>query len=56
MVIGDGWNDVPMFKVAGLPIAMSAAPTELLELAFATIPNIDHGGAALAIEKYVLDR
>jgi hydroxymethylpyrimidine pyrophosphatase-like HAD family hydrolase len=56
MVIGDGWNDVPMFKVAGLPIAMGAAPTELLELAFATTHNIDHNGATLAIKKYVLDR
>jgi hypothetical protein len=56
MVIGDGWNDVPMFKVAGMPIAMSGAPNELLELAIATTPDITHDGAALAIEKYILGR
>ena len=56
MVIGDDRSDVPMSKVAGLPIAMSGAPTELLEFAFATTPDIDHDGATLAIEKYFLDR
>jgi hydroxymethylpyrimidine pyrophosphatase-like HAD family hydrolase len=56
MVIGDGWNDVPMFKVAGMPIAMNSAPDELLQLAVAVVPNIDNDGAARAIEQYVLNR
>jgi HAD superfamily hydrolase (TIGR01484 family) len=56
MVIGDGWNDVPMFEVAGTAIAMEGASSTLLELATATTPNIDNDGAALAIEKYVLNR
>jgi HAD superfamily hydrolase (TIGR01484 family) len=55
MVIGDGWNDAPMFEVAGTSIAMEGAPTEVMEVATAVTPNIDHDGAALAIEKYVLD-
>lgn len=56
MVIGDGWNDVPMFEVAGTRIAMEGSPLNLLELATDTTPNIDHNGAAMAIEKYVLNR
>ncbi|MCX8278008.1 MAG: HAD family hydrolase [Dehalococcoidia bacterium] len=56
MVIGDGWNDVPMFKIAGTAIAMEDASTTLLELATARTLSIDHDGAALAIEKYVLNR
>ena len=56
MVIGDGWNDIPMFKVAGTSIAMDGAPAELLELANAVTPGIDYDGAARAIEKYVLNR
>jgi HAD superfamily hydrolase (TIGR01484 family) len=55
MVIGDGWNDVPMFKVAGIPIAMSGAPDELLQLAVAVVPDIDNDGAAQAIKQYVLN-
>ncbi|NQW21762.1 MAG: HAD family phosphatase [Chloroflexi bacterium] len=56
MVIGDGWNDLPMFRIAGTRIAMQGAPQEMLELASAVVPNIEHDGAALAIEKYVLNK
>ncbi len=56
MVIGDGWNDAPMFEVAGTSIAMEGSPAEVLDLATAVTPNIHHDGAALAIEKYVLNR
>jgi hypothetical protein len=56
MVIGDGWNDLPMFEVAGTSVAMGGAPQELLASATATVPNIDHDGAALAIERFILNR
>jgi len=56
MVIGDGWNDVPMFEVAGTGIAMEGAPAELREIATALTSGIDDDGAAIAIEKYVLGR
>ena len=56
MVIGDGWNAVPMFDVAAPRIAMEGAPQELLERATEVVPGIDQDGAALAIEKYVLNR
>jgi len=54
MVIGDGWNDVPMFDVAGTRIAMEGAPQEMLKRATEVVPGIEHDGAVLAIEKYVL--
>jgi hydroxymethylpyrimidine pyrophosphatase-like HAD family hydrolase len=55
MVIGDGWNDLPMFRAAGHAVAMQGAPDELLALATAVVPNIENDGAAVAIEKYVLN-
>jgi HAD superfamily hydrolase (TIGR01484 family) len=56
MVIGDGWNDIPMFEAAGIGVAMNSAPKALLDLAIDTVPNIDHDGAAIAINRYVLGR
>jgi len=35
---------------------MEGAPQELLERATEVVPGIDQDGAALAIEKYVLNR
>jgi HAD superfamily hydrolase (TIGR01484 family) len=56
MVIGDGWNDLPMFDVAGTRIAMKGAPEEMIKRATEVVASIDQDGAALAIEKYVLNR
>ncbi|MBN4064430.1 HAD-IIB family hydrolase [Dehalococcoides mccartyi] len=56
MVIGDGSNDVPMFEVAGTSIAMEGGDKKLLEIATAVTPNLDNDGAAIAIEKYILNR
>ncbi|WP_342853284.1 HAD family hydrolase [Candidatus Lucifugimonas marina] len=56
MVVGDGWNDVPMFEVAGTGIAMEGAPVEVQNIATAMTAGIDDDGAGLAIEKYVLGR
>ena len=55
MVIGDGWNDLPMFRTAGHAIAMQGAPDELLALATAVVPSIENDGAAVAIQQYVLN-
>ncbi|MDA1279344.1 MAG: HAD family hydrolase [Chloroflexi bacterium] len=56
MVIGDGMNDIPMFRVAGIPVAMDGAEDELLELAVDVVPSVEQDGAATAIEKYILSR
>ncbi|MEK6299911.1 MAG: HAD family hydrolase [Acidobacteriota bacterium] len=53
-VIGDGPNDVEMFKQAGTSIAMGQAVYEVLDAAtYVTASNDDEGWAA-GIEKYVL--
>ncbi|HET9111022.1 MAG TPA: Cof-type HAD-IIB family hydrolase [Ktedonobacterales bacterium] len=55
LAIGDGVNDVSMLRAAGLGIAMgNAAPEIQAEANGVTAPN-DEDGAALAIERYVLD-
>jgi hydroxymethylpyrimidine pyrophosphatase-like HAD family hydrolase len=54
LVIGDGWNDIPMFEVAGTSIAMKGAPVKLLELSTYVTASLEDDGAAQAIEKYVL--
>jgi len=56
MVIGDGWNDPPMFEVAGTRVAMGGSPQHLIDLATDVVPDVEDDGAAVAIEKYVLNR
>ena len=53
-VIGDGQNDVFMFKVAGLSIAVDNASDEVKQAAdHVTASNVDDG-VAKAIDRYVL--
>lgn len=54
MVVGDGLNDVPMFKIAGLAVAMANASDEVKAHAKAITTSNDEDGVALAIEKYIL--
>ncbi len=52
--VGDSFNDLPMFEVAGLPIAMGRAPFQLLELARHEVGTVEQDGLVEAIERYVL--
>ncbi len=52
--VGDSFNDLPMFQVAGLPIAMGGAPPELLELARHTVGSVEQDGLVEAIDRHVL--
>ncbi len=53
-VVGDGHNDVFMFKVAGLSIAVDNASDEVKKAAdHVTASNLDDG-VAIAIDRYVL--
>ncbi len=48
MAVGDYYNDLDMFKVAGLSIAMGNAPLEVRQAAHLIAPGNDEGGAAWA--------
>jgi hydroxymethylpyrimidine pyrophosphatase-like HAD family hydrolase len=53
-VIGDGPNDVEMFRQAGLSIAMGQAVDEVREAASSVTTSNDDEGWSRGIEKYVL--
>lgn len=54
MAIGDNFNDVEMLEYAGIGIAMGNAPPEVQAIAQWVAPSVDHDGAAVAIEKFLL--
>lgn len=54
VAIGDQYNDIPMFKVAGLSIAMGNAEEEIKELSDVTTLTNDENGVAYAINHFVL--
>ncbi len=55
MALGDSYNDLSMLRLAGLGVAMGQAPAEVRAAASAvTLPNTEDG-AALAIERYLLN-
>lgn len=54
MVVGDGGNDLPLFELAGLKVAMGNAADELKKVADWIAPTVDEDGLAVAIEKYIL--
>lgn len=55
-VIGDGGNDVSMFQVAGLAIAMGNALPEVKAAADVVAPTNDAGGVAWALRELILKR
>ena len=52
--VGDSYNDLPMMRVCGLPIAMGGAPEELQALAKHVAPTVGEDGLAFAIDHYIL--
>jgi hydroxymethylpyrimidine pyrophosphatase-like HAD family hydrolase len=54
LAIGDSFNDLGIFKVAGAKIAMGHSPDSLKELADWIAPSVDDEGVAVAIEKFIL--
>ena len=54
--VGDSFNDVAMFEVAGLSIAMGGAPAEVLASAHHHVSGVEQDGLVEAIERYVLPR
>ena len=54
--VGDGANDVQLLRTAGLGIAMENAAPALRAVADAVVPDCDHEGAAIAMERCLLGR
>jgi Cof subfamily protein (haloacid dehalogenase superfamily) len=54
LAIGDGLNDLPLFEAAGTKVAMGNAYNELKLLADDITLDVENGGVAAAIEKYLL--
>ena len=54
MVIGDSCNDVDMFQVAGLAVAMGDGQEEAIQAAHVTTSALKDGGVVEAFRKYVL--
>jgi hypothetical protein len=55
MAIGDQGNDATMIEWAGLGVAMGNANEVTQAVADWIAPHIDEDGAAVAIERFVLD-
>lgn len=56
MACGDGWNDLPMIKFAGLGVAMGNAVAPVKAAAGYVTADNDHDGVGLAVEKFILGR
>ena len=54
--VGDAANDMPMFAVAGMTIAMGNAIEDLKRIADFTTQTNEQDGFAVAMERYVLPR
>lgn len=54
MAIGDNENDLPMFREAGLAVAMGQAPQSVREAAHWVAPAFEDDGAAAAIQRFLL--
>ena len=50
---GDGFNDIPMMRYAGLSVAMANAQDETKEWADFIAPSNDEDGVSVAIEKFI---
>lgn len=55
-VLGDMWNDVPMFDIAGFACAMGQAPDGVKARADAVSTSNDDNGVAHAIDAFILPR
>lgn len=54
MAVGDNDNDIPMIEWAGLGVAMGHASPGALAVANWITADLEHDGAAAAIEKFIL--
>jgi Cof subfamily protein (haloacid dehalogenase superfamily) len=55
LAIGDSENDIPMLTAAGYGVAMGNAAPRVKAVADWIAPDVDNDGAAVAMEKLILD-
>ena len=55
MACGDGWNDLPMIRLAGMGVAMGNAQPPVKAAANYLTADNDHDGVGLAVEKFILN-
>jgi len=55
MVIGDNFNDLTMFDVAGIAVAVGNAPEEVKRRAMMVVASNDEDGVAEAIDRCILN-
>lgn len=56
LVIGDNFNDIPMFEVAGQSIAMENSEESVKSIATYMTADHNHHGVAKALRKYVVNQ
>lgn len=54
IAVGDGYNDLPMIKFAGLGVAMGNAPEEIKQQADYVTATNNEDGVAKVVEKFIL--
>jgi hydroxymethylpyrimidine pyrophosphatase-like HAD family hydrolase len=54
IAVGDGMNDLPLFKACGFRVAMGNANPELKAIADYVAPNVEDDGIVDVIEKFIL--
>jgi len=54
LVIGDNYNDLPMFAVGGFSVAMGQAPDEVRRAADWVAPSFEDDGVAVTLERFIL--
>ena len=54
IAIGDGTNDISILSSAGLAVAMGNAPAEVKAVADYVTLDVERGGIAAAIKKFLL--
>ena len=55
MAVGDGMNDLPMIRYAGMGVAMGNAVPEVKQAAKYVTADNEHDGVGLAVEKFILE-
>lgn len=56
MTVGDNFNDLEMLEYAGIGVAMGNAPADVQAIAQWVAPSVEQDGAAVAIEKFLLNQ